>query len=410
MDFNLVELTPEQEAFRAEVQAYLAEIVTEDVLQEEREGGDGVNIGVHLALGAKGWLTPSWPVEEGGAGLDKVSQRILDDEINRSDLPRISIGVTSLVWGAVEKHGDRELVAELKPKIADGTVRCCLGYTEPDGGSDIAAAKVKAVKDGDEWVLNGSKIFTTCAHRSQYTFLITRTDPDLPKHKGITMFLVPLDSPGVEIQGIKTFSGERTNIVYYGDVHISDRYRIGGVNDGWSVLHGPLDEEHSIGGESDGLDDMSVGQSFLHVLEPALDAALDWAVNTERADGSRPIEDPSVLARLGEVALGLEVGTCTPGPMGRVKGSLALVTGSAQLLDLVGSASLLHHGAEGAVGEGAIDFAHRFAQGSATYGGTIEVFRTIIAQHVLGLPKLSYPGARTFLQSRRPERSAALAS
>ena len=101
--------------------------------------------------------------------------------------------------------------------VARGRVRFCLGYTEPDGGSDIAAAKVRAVQDGDEWVINGSKIFTTGAQNCQYVFLITRTDPTLPKHKGMTMFLVPLDTPGVEIQGIRAFSGERTNIVYYSE-------------------------------------------------------------------------------------------------------------------------------------------------------------------------------------------------
>jgi alkylation response protein AidB-like acyl-CoA dehydrogenase len=306
----------------------------------------------------------------------------------------------------VKKYGDPSLVAELKPKIAAGTVRCCLGYTEPDGGSDIAAAKVKAVRDGDEWVINGSKIFTTCAHRCQYTFLITRTDPDLPKHKGLTMFLVPLDAPGVEIQGIKTFGGERTNIVYYGDVHVSDRYRIGGVNDGWSVLHGPLDAEHSMGGVSDGLDEVSMGSNFLRVLFPALQATIDWAAHSTRPDGSHPIDDPSVQARLGEIAMEVEIGLNTPGPMGRIKGSLAMIECAAAMHDLVGTASLLQFGAEGAVDNGSIDFAHRFAQGTATYGGTIEVFRTIIAQHVLGLPKMNYPGARTFLQSRRPERAS----
>ena len=112
-------------------------------------------------------------------------------------------------------------------------------------------------------MINGSKIFTTGAQNCQYTFLITRTDPDLPKHKGLTMFLVPLDTPGVEIQGIRTFGVERTNIVYYSDVRISDKYRLGGVNDGWSVLHGPLDEEHSIGGEADKFADLSVGTQFV---------------------------------------------------------------------------------------------------------------------------------------------------
>ena len=123
--------------------------------------------------------------------------------------------------------------------MAAGRVRFCLGYSDPEGGSDIAAAHLRAVPDGDEWVLNGAKMFTTGAHNCQYTFLITRTDPALPKHKGLTMFLVPLDVPGVEIQAIRTYGGERTNAVYYADVHVPDRYRMGGVNDGWAVAARP---------------------------------------------------------------------------------------------------------------------------------------------------------------------------
>jgi alkylation response protein AidB-like acyl-CoA dehydrogenase len=401
MDFSLVELSAEQRRFADEVRSFLDEVVTPDVHDHERQTGDGFNEKVHLALGSRGWLMPAWPVSEGGAALDPVCQRILELELSRHQVPDVTAGTTNLVWKAVDKYAEPDLRAELKAKVAAGTARFCLGYTEPDGGSDIAAAKVRAVRDGDEWVLNGSKMFTTGAHNCQYTFLITRTDSDLPKHKGITMFLVPLDAPGVEIQAIRTFGGERTNAVYYGEVHISDRYRLGGVNDGWSVLHGPLDEEHSIGGANDGLADLSIGRGFVRPLEVSLDAAVRWAREATRPDGSRPIDDASVRVRLARVATELEAGICTPGPMGRVKGSLALVEGAAELLDLTGPEGLLQHGSDGAIAGGAIDVAHRWAQGTATYGGTIEVFRNIIAQHVLGLPRPSYPGSRVFLQRGR---------
>ena len=287
--------------------------------------------------------------------------------------------------------------AKLKAEVAAGTARFCLGYTEPDGGSDIAAAKVRAVKDGDEWVINGSKIFTTGAQNCQYTFLITRTDPDLPKHKGLTMFLVPLDAPGVEIQGIWAFSGERTNIVYYNNVQISDQYRLGGVNDGWSVLHGPLDEEHSIGDTDDGLADISIGRAFLRPLEAALDTAIDWARDPPGPTARGQPTTRPCWRGWARIATELEAGICTPGPMGRVKGSLALVEGAAELIDLVGPLALVCSTAPGVPGDGAIDYAHRFAQGTATYGGTVEVFRTIIAQHVLGLPRPTYPGSKVFM-------------
>jgi alkylation response protein AidB-like acyl-CoA dehydrogenase len=401
MDFSRVELTPQQQSFADEVRATLDELITPGVHEHERETGDGFNEQVHLALAQRGWLTPGWPVAQGGAGLDPISQRILELELERYGVPDITAGTTLLVWTAVDKFADPELRERLRAEVAAGTARFCLGYTEPDGGSDIAAAKVRAVRDGDEWVLNGSKIFTTGAQNCQYTFLITRTDPELPKHKGLTMFLVPLDTPGIEIQGIRAFSGERTNIVYYDDARISDRYRLGGVNDGWAVLHGPLDEEHSIGDGEDALADLSIGRHFLRPLEAALDTAVAWARDSSRPDGSRPADDPGVLARLGRVATEIEAGVCTPGPMGRVKGSLALVEGAAELIDLTGPLGVLSPGAPGAAGDGAIDYAHRFAQGTATYGGTIEVFRTIIAQHVLGLPRPSYPGSKVFLPRSR---------
>src|SRR5260370_33508153 len=145
------------------------------------------------------------------------------------------------------------------PRVFNGEVRLCLGYTEPEGGSDVATCKTRAERDGDSWVINGSKMFTTGAHNCQYVFLITNTAPDEPKHKSLTMFLVPLDSPGVEIQGIRTVDGDRTNIVYYSDVRADDKYRLGDVNAGWTVLREPLNVEHgAVAAAPDGLQDTSI--------------------------------------------------------------------------------------------------------------------------------------------------------
>src|SRR6266516_3347511 len=350
MDFGQVQLDAEQQAFLDDVHAFVSEHVTDDVLEEERRTGSGFNERVHLALGAKGWIMPAWPAERGGAGLDPVRVKLLDLVTRRSGMPTVTLGTTRLVVKAVERHAEPGLAADVLPGIAAGTVRCCLGYTEPDGGSDIAAAKTRAVSDGDEWVINGSKIFTTGAQNCQYAFLITRTDPELPKHCGLTMFLVPLGSDGVEIQGIRTFGGERTNIVYYSDVRISDRYRLGGVNDGWTVLRGPLDEEHSFGqkGSAVQIGDGSLGATYVHPLQRALDSALAWACTTTRPDGSRPIDDRSVRYRLGQVAMDMQAGLMTPGPMGRV-----------------------------------------------------EVFRQMIAQHVLGLPRPAYLGSKVLVSNFR---------
>jgi alkylation response protein AidB-like acyl-CoA dehydrogenase len=183
---------------------------------------------------------------------------------------------------------------------------------------------------------------------------------------------------------------------------VADAYRLGGVNDGWSVLRGPLDEEHSFGGDptAQKLAELSIGRQFVYALQRALEAAVGWAV-TPGEDGSRPADDPYVRYRLGQVEMDVQAALCTPGPMGRVKCSEALVHGAATLMDLVGPEALLSEGTQEALGHGHIDYAHRFAQGTATYGGTVEVFRAMIAQHVLGLPRPSYPGAKVLVQKKR---------
>jgi 3-oxocholest-4-en-26-oyl-CoA dehydrogenase alpha subunit len=215
------------------------------------------------------------------------------------------------------------------------------------------------------------------------------------------MFLVPLDTPGIEIQPLYTIGDVHPNITYYSDVRVSDRYRIGAVNDGWSVVHGPLDAEHDIGVEGSKLEDLSIGVNHMRGLEKAVEAATRWALETLNGDYPM-IGDEAFLAGLGRILVEIEAGTVTPAPMGRVKGSDVAIMGCEQLMDLVGPAATLPEGADGAIGGGAIEFAHRDAQLAATPGGTVEVFRTMIAQQYLGLPRPDYPGRKVFLQSGRP--------
>jgi alkylation response protein AidB-like acyl-CoA dehydrogenase len=408
MDFSAVVLTGAQQAFRDEVRAFLDEHVTAG----DPAGIDNFDEAFYLALGARGWLMPRWRREDGGAELDDVRVAILEEELDRRDelagTDRLGVlSTTRLVWPAIEASAEPGLRAELTPRVARGTARLTLGYSEPDGGSDIAGAKTRAVRDGDEWVINGQKIFTTNAQHSQYTFLITRTDPGLPKHQGLTMFLCPLDTPGIEIQALPTIGDERTNIVYYSDVRISDRYRVGEVNSGWAVLHGPLDAEHYIGGEASKLQDISGGAGHLRWLRRGVQAAAGWARDTPARDGSAMSTDPVFLAGLGRILVQIEAGLATPGPMGRIKGADVAIANSEQLIDLVGPQAVLPYGADGAIANGAIEAAHRAVQVTATYGGTNEVFRTIIAQHHLGLPRPDYPGRKAFLTADRPATAAA---
>jgi alkylation response protein AidB-like acyl-CoA dehydrogenase len=398
MDFSKVDLTEDQARFRDEVRAFLDEYLTEEVYAGARERCDHFDKGLYLALGARGWLMPKWKKEEGGAELDDVCVKILETELAIRDAPA-SVG-PGLVWPAVDAYAEPSLRAELMPKVAAGEVRFCLGYSEPDGGSDIAGAKTRAVRDGDEWVINGQKIFTTNAQNCQYAFLITRTDPTLPKHKGLTMFLMPMDAPGVEIQELPTVGDERTNITYYTDVRLPDRYRLGDVNNGWSVLHGPLDAEHSIGGEHSKLEELSIGVGHMRFLRWAMAGAAKWAKDAPNGEGSTMAEDKAFMSDFGHIVMNIEAALATPGPMGRIKGADTAIAGAEKLLDLIGPEAVLPFGADGTIARGAVEHAHRAVQVTATYGGTVEVFRTIIAQHHLGLPRPDYPGRKVFLTGR----------
>lgn len=389
MDFSRVELSDEDQAFYHEVRRFLREVVTDEVIQRDRETGDNFDEGVHLALGAAGYLEKEWkPADEGGFSRER--RRIWELEKRRAHVPWVTWGTSALVARSVVRFGSPELQEEVMPGFFSGHVRMCLGYTEPEGGSDIATCKTRAVRDGDHWVINGSKMFTTGAHNCQYVFLITNTDPDAPKHQSLTMFLVPLDTPGIEIQGIRTVDGDRTNIVYYSDVRVPDKYRLGEVNGGWQVLREPLNAEHgAVAAAPDGLQDVSIMNHQAGFLATAVDRAAA-AVNRADSSGRRLIDDGSVAYRLGRSVARLEMALSTPSIFGRVAVAQTMRDISPDLMDILGAASALPVGADGAADDGAAEYVYRFAPLVGIYGGTLEVFRNMIAQYVLGLGKPSY--------------------
>lgn len=389
MDFSRVQLSDEDRAFQDEVRGFLKSQVTEEVIRRDRETGDNFDEGVHLALGAAGYLEAEWKPESQG-GFPRVRRRIWELEKRRAHVPWVTWGTTIMVARSVGSFGSPELRAEVLPKVLSGHVRLCLGYTEPEGGSDIATCKTRAVRDGDGWVINGSKMFTTGAHNCQYVFLITNTDPDAPKHKSLTMFLVPLDSAGIEIQGIRTVDGDRTNIVYYSDVRVDDKYRLGEVNGGWTVLREPLNVEHgAVAAAPDGLQDVSIMMHQANFMATAVDKV---AAKVARPDpnGRRPVDDGSVSYRLGRSAARLEAALSAPSIFGRVAIAQTMRDISPELMDIAGAAAALPVGADGAADDGASEYAYRFAPLSGIYGGTLEVFRNMIAQYVLGLGKPAY--------------------
>ena len=391
MDFSRVELAEDDQAFLEESRDFLRAHVTEDVISRDRETGDNFDEGVHLALGSAGYLAKEWKAESEG-GFNRVRRRIWELEKRRAHVPWVTSGTTAMISRSVEKFGSPELKAEVMPGVFSGHIRLCLGYTEPEGGSDVATCKTRAVReaDGSSWVINGSKMFTTGAHNCQYVFLITNTDPDAPKHKSLTMFLVPLDSPGIEIQGIRTVDGDRTNIVYYSDVRVDDKYRLGEVNNGWTVVREPLNVEHgAVDAAVDGLQDVSIMMHQAGFMATAVDKAAAKVAEPD-PNGRRLIDDGSVAYRLGRSVARMEASLSASSIFGRVALAQTMRDISPDLMDLLGTAASLPVGADGAADDGAAEYVYRFAPLVGIYGGTLEVFRNMIAQYVLGLGKPAY--------------------
>ena len=389
MDFSRVELSDDDQAFLDEARDFLRTHVTEEVIRRDRETGDNFDEGVHLAFGEAGYLAQEWKSESDG-GFNRLRNRIWQLEKRRAHVPWVTSGTTAMIARSVEKFGSPELKAEVMPRVFSGHVRLCLGYTEPEGGSDVATCKTRAVRDGDGWVINGSKMFTTGAHNCQYVFLITNTDPDAPKHKSLTMFLVPLDSPGIEIQGVRTVDGDRTNIVYYSDVRVDDKYRLGDVNDGWTVVREPLNVEHgAVAAAQDGLQDVSIMMHQAGFMATAVDKAAAKVTETG-PDGRRLIDDGSVAYRLGRSVARMEASLSAPSIFGRVALAQTMRDISPDLMDILGTAASLPVGTDGAADDGAAEYVYRFAPLVGIYGGTLEVFRNMIAQYMLGLGKPAY--------------------
>jgi alkylation response protein AidB-like acyl-CoA dehydrogenase len=223
-------------------------------------------------------------------------------------------------------------------------------------------------------------MFTSNAHNAQYVFLVTNTDPDAPKHQSLTMFLVPLDSPGVEIQPIRTVDGDRTNITYYSDVRVDDKYRIGEVNGGWTVLREALNDEHgTVERESDGLEKIAAMTEHVLLLAETVDKIAAVAG-----------DDDSVKYRLGRGIARMEAAMSTPEMFGRVAIAQTMRDVAPDLMDVLGAASGLPVGTDGAADDGGAEYVFRLASPTGIYGGTLEVFRNMIAQYALGLGRPNY--------------------
>jgi alkylation response protein AidB-like acyl-CoA dehydrogenase len=395
MDFRVPDddLAEHRAEARRWVDANLPEL--DDWAEEQRVTGNYHTPELHRRLAEAGWFAAGWPKEYGGNDVDRGLAQAVSQEISRAGVHQDGWGSTHMIIRTIRDVGTEEQKREIISGALRGEIVLVLGYSEPDAGSDVAAAKTRAVRDGDDWIVNGQKMFTSTSNLATHVFLLTRTNPDVPKHKGLTMFVVSLSDPGVEIHPIRTLGGQRTNATYYSDVRVPDGWRIGDVDGGWGVMHVALVHERGGGGSGGGMPGTT---------SPALTSAVArWTQSTLRDDGIRVWDDPSVRERLARVAVENEVGrmlSMRAGWLGQ-QGDMSGVGGAAaklfntersqrhlwDMLDILGEEAVLQREAGDAPLDAVIEETFRYGVVTTIYAGASEIMREIIAERQLGLPR-----------------------
>ncbi len=374
------------EKFEKDVRRFFEDNMTPALRAKAHHSTDGHDPDFHHKLAEAGYLYPDWPVEHGGQARTRYEVSALTRVFEEFNWTRVPIGTTNMGARMAMLFGSDELKREALPKFAHGEALSCLGFSEPGAGSDVFGARTRATRDGDDWIINGQKMFTTGAHISQYVLLLTRTDPEAKKRDGLTLFLMPLDLPGVAIQAVHTLLDERTNITFYDNVRVPDRYRLGEVNRGIEVMAAALMLEH--GGEGYFVSQLSL-----------LREATAWALASPGGNRPAPIESEEVRARMARVAVHTEISDllCRQavwaavegapgrayGPMSKLFSTNSYLEDSADLVELAAPDSLL----KSDHGIGRIELAARHSLGPTIYGGTSEVHRSIIAEQALGMPR-----------------------
>jgi alkylation response protein AidB-like acyl-CoA dehydrogenase len=387
MDFvESDELAAHREAARAWVNAN----VRPEWVEEQYWSGTHQTMELHRRLARDGLLGAGWPAEYGGTDVDPDFAAAVFAEITLMGLRADGWSTTCMVINTINQVGTEQQKREYIAAALRGDMLIALGYSEPDSGSDVAAAKTAAVRDGEEWVINGQKMFTSTAQCCSHVFVLSRTNPEVPKHKGLTLFLVATDSHGFELQPIHTLGGQRTNATFYSDVRVPDSARIGGVDEGWSVMRVALVYERGAASP------VLIGQTLSKEVA-------GWARKTSRADGSLVLDDPLAAERLARMAIDEEVARLL---MLRMRwmtqtGQLPGVEGSMQKLfksetaqrhyndtiDILGVEGLLQPGASGAPGDGKFEAEFRTSVVETIRGGSSEILREIISERRLGLPR-----------------------
>ena len=385
-----VDLTPEQKQLRDQLRTYLGKLVTPAVMEEIRgsEGGGPRYRGVLRELGKDGWLGVGWPKEYGGRAMSAIEQYIFAEEIQRTGFPLPFLTINS-VSPTIMRFGTDEQKKRFLPKIQAGELLIAIGYSEPEAGTDLASLKTRAVRDGSEWVINGQKTFTSLADHCDYVWLAVRTNPTAAKHRGISMFMVPLDAPGVKITPIHTMGGVRTNATYYEDVRVPLDNLVGGENQGWSLITNQLNHER-------------VALFNYGPMHEIFEDVVRWAKETEGPAGGRVIDQPWVQQNLARFKAKLEVlkvmnwkqawditqGGLHPAQASAIKvfASEFNVEGYRLLMEVLGEEGAIRDGSAGAVLRGRVERSYRGVLILTFGGGTNEVQRDIIAMAGLGMP------------------------
>ncbi len=385
------EFSAEENAFVADVDALLEANRSPDCMDEHAEQlSQTVDSPAKRALigklANKGWLGMSWPAEYGGQERSGIYDFLLTERLSRFGAPQPGKGV-GIVGKTIIRHGNERLKKEFLPKIIRGEVEFAIGYSEPQAGSDAAAMSLKATRDGDGWRLNGTKIWTTSAHFADWYWLGARTDPDAPKHKGITLFLLPMDTPGMTIQPTWTIGDERTNQVFFDNVFVDGDYVVGEINRGWTYICEALDLER-------------FAMMPLGVLETKIEAFCEW-VRMETRDGEPRRRDPVVRHTVADLMARFEaarmlqhrvIAEALKGvpTVSSSKYKLFMNTLGQRLadaaLDIMGPAGILKPGAPDAPLNGRFERSYRYTVVDTIGGGTSEIQKNIIARRGLGLP------------------------
>ncbi|MCW2600151.1 MAG: acyl-CoA dehydrogenase [Frankiales bacterium] len=387
-----LDYTPSQHELRDQLRSYFASLLTpavKEALASEGHGG-ATSREVRQKLGADGWLGIGWPAEYGGQGRSVLEQFVFFDEATRAGAPVPMIALNT-VGPTIMRHGSQAQKDFFLPRILAGNLDVAIGYTEPGSGTDLASLRTRAERQGEEFVVNGNKVYTTGGLTADYIWLAVRTNPDAAKHKGITILLVDTNSPGFTATPIVTVGGEVTSATYYEDVHVPVSMVVGDIDAGWQLITSQLNHERvalaAMGGRS------------LELFE----AVRTWATRETSPDGTRLIDVPWVRQTLARVYARLEalkllnwrmawkteVGALTPADAssGKVYGSETDIECYRLLLEVLGRAGFLQKGSAGAELAGVLEKAYRTAPVRTFGGGSNEVQREILAQTALGLPR-----------------------